>query len=600
MSTEAAARTGTSLMSFVRKSDSQGSQPPTDTRKLFIGRTGELLFFVQNILKPEEPSHNIISIWGQSGVGKSTLLARFIDEAHSADYKDYCLTGLSFVYPQEGRFRYHELAQDLFSRHLYQRSKKEYYATRRSIADYYQRTLEEIEGERGLEAYYLMEWQESVLALTDQLLSLPDEASHVKAIELILKTFHHTVAEQNGEIANFLRELSQKQTSIQISTGALQAINNLLQYIEAGARSQERITAASALLERVKLLPSFSPDLRVQIYSDRGWAYLHLKEYDKAINDFNNALALKPEYAWAYGSRGLVYRSLNENQRAIADFDRAIELNPKYAWAYGSRGRAYHLLKNFQQAIDDFDHVIELDPRNTWAYEQRGRVFSKLKDYRQAIEDFDRALELDSNYVWAYFHRGITYRKLKDYQQAIADFDRALELEPHNASIFAQRALTSLWMRNTRQAVIDYNHGWEIDSKYLHNGWMTIWLGMCQEIPDLEVIEQLEIIATTNPENPVAFVCRGVAKWLGKFNQEAMAELEQAMQRAPDEWDPYFWKGMVCASLGREVESMAAVEKALEVELPPVLLIPLRWFEEDKSDFYHKYVMPLMARYNLV
>jgi AAA domain len=81
-------------MPFVRKTDSQGSQPPTDTRKLFIGCTGELLFFVQNILKPEEPTHNIISIWGQGGVGKSTLLSRFIDEAHSEDFKDFCLTAL--------------------------------------------------------------------------------------------------------------------------------------------------------------------------------------------------------------------------------------------------------------------------------------------------------------------------------------------------------------------------------------------------------------------------------------------------------------------------------------------------------------------------
>src|SRR2546421_554307 len=79
-------------MPFVRKIDSQGSQPSTNAQKLFIGRTGELLFFVQNILKPEEPTHNIISIWGQGGVGKSTLLARFIDEARSANFKDYCLT----------------------------------------------------------------------------------------------------------------------------------------------------------------------------------------------------------------------------------------------------------------------------------------------------------------------------------------------------------------------------------------------------------------------------------------------------------------------------------------------------------------------------
>jgi hypothetical protein len=44
---------------------------------------------------------------------------------------------------------------------------------------------------------------------------------------------------------------------------------------------------------------------------------------------------------------------------------------------------------------------------------------------------------------------------------------------------------------------------------------------------------------------------------------------------------------------------MALVEKALENNLPPVLLAPLRWFEQDKPDFYQKYVVPLLARYEL-
>jgi len=81
-------------MPFVKKTDSQVSRPPTDVRKIFIGREGELLFFRQNILKPEDPTHNIISISGQGGVGKSTLLARYIDETHAPEFKDYCLIAL--------------------------------------------------------------------------------------------------------------------------------------------------------------------------------------------------------------------------------------------------------------------------------------------------------------------------------------------------------------------------------------------------------------------------------------------------------------------------------------------------------------------------
>src|SRR5438270_11092212 len=81
-------------MPFVKKSEMKQTEPFIDTHKIFVGREGELLFFVQNILKPEDPTHNIISISGQGGVGKSTLLARFIDEAHAADFKDYCLTAI--------------------------------------------------------------------------------------------------------------------------------------------------------------------------------------------------------------------------------------------------------------------------------------------------------------------------------------------------------------------------------------------------------------------------------------------------------------------------------------------------------------------------
>jgi len=81
-------------MPFVKKTGSKASQPSTHARKLFIGRANELQFFVNDILVPEDPAYNIISVSGQGGVGKTTLLSRYIDEAHATDLKDYCLTAL--------------------------------------------------------------------------------------------------------------------------------------------------------------------------------------------------------------------------------------------------------------------------------------------------------------------------------------------------------------------------------------------------------------------------------------------------------------------------------------------------------------------------
>ena len=67
----------------------------------------------------------------------------------------------------------------------------------------------------------------------------------------------------------------------------------------------------------------------------------------------------------------------------------------------------------------------------------------------------------------------------------------------------------------------------------------------------------------------------------------------------PEDWDAYFWKGMACASIGQDEEAIAAIERSLTLDMPPILLTPLRWFEQDKPDFYQKYVVPLMARYEL-
>ncbi len=62
----------------------------------------------------------------------------------------------------------------------------------------------------------------------------------------------------------------------------------------------------------------------------------------------------------------------------------------------------------------------------------------------------------------------------------------------------------------------------------------------------------------------------------------------------------HFWKGIAYASLAQDAAAIAAIEQSLELDLPPILLTPLCWFEHDRPDFYQKYIVPLMTRYDLV
>ncbi len=614
------------------------------------------------------------------------------------------LTALPFIQcaSQDGRCHYHEVAQELFCRHLAQHAPRQYYAARRDLANYYQQLLEAIGGQGGRSTYRSGEWLELVLALAFQWLLLPDEASHIKAIECLLDAFEHTTQEQDEAIGAVLRQVSQEQANNRASPHARHVAISLLRFVEArsGYQVQKELLAANDLLEKFLHEPASTPKLLAYIYCNRGRAFYQLSEYQQAFKDFDCALELDPNSAGAYNGRGSVYWKLKEYQQALNAYNRAIELDPATIGTYDSRGWILYLLGEYQQALKDFDHVLGLDPDFRDAYRGRGHVCRALKDYQlaltplnrslertpessrlyafrgwthwdfgeyqQALEDFDRSIVLDPHWAVSHHGRGMALGSLKEYQQALEAYDRLHELDPNNFSAhygrgmalaglkqyqqalealdraielrpgsedayrerghiyrelreyqrsleeydryvkvaffqsrfaYFQRGYAYLWVKDVGRATSDFTRSWELGpERRIDSGWMSEWCNLCQERADVENPERLEAIALVNTQHYSAYLCRGAALLLRGSLDEALAEMDQALPLQPERHDAYFWKGMVCAMLGRDEEAVAAIESAMRLELPPVLLTPLRWLEQDRPDFFRVYVGPLLAR----
>ena len=66
--------------------------------------------------------------------------------------------------------------------------------------------------------------------------------------------------------------------------------------------------------------------------------------------------------AVAFTNRGFAYRMKGDNARAVEDFDQALKLVPNYAVALNGRGLARHSLRDYDQAIADFSQAINLNP----------------------------------------------------------------------------------------------------------------------------------------------------------------------------------------------------------------------------------------------
>jgi tetratricopeptide (TPR) repeat protein len=504
---------------------------------------------------------------------------------------------------QNGRYLYHDVARDLFSRHLYQRSQKHYDEIRRALATYYQELLEKIQAERGKEVYRSEEWLELLLAIVSQLLLLPDPTSHIKAIEHVLLAYEHTNKAQEREIMRVLHDFAWQSSSHHINPAMRLVAIQLFHYVEAGQDKQKWLEATDALIHKITNIPLFNQKTIARIYYKRARVYnrRNTELFNKERANENFRLALKLFEPMNYYDRGFAYFYIGNYQEALVVHNQALEQNPQDVNAYFGRGWAYTNLGEHQQAIDDFECVLKLAPNYhnlgglyngfRWAYFGAGK-------YQEALAANDYYVKRDPGDYDPYVFRSRCFRSLKDYLQSIDAYNHALELAPKEADVYFQRGLTYLWLKDLQQAQADFTRSYELKQTNIYYTLMTEWTGLCQEAVDQSVSERLEAIAAVKPQSYSAHVCQGIALLLRRHFREALAELEQALlQKRNDDWEAHFWKGMTYAFLEQDEEAITAVEKALTLELPPILLTPLRWFEQERRDFYVRYLVPLLTKY---
>lgn len=95
-------------------------------------------------------------------------------------------------------------------------------------------------------------------------------------------------------------------------------------------------------------------------YLNRGKILEDQKKQEEAIRDFNNAIALVPNYSEAYYNRGLAYFYQKKYNEAISDYTAAINYNPTLAVAWYNRAGTYFTIGKPKEALSDALKAKEL------------------------------------------------------------------------------------------------------------------------------------------------------------------------------------------------------------------------------------------------
>jgi len=172
------------------------------------------------------------------------------------------------------------------------------------------------------------------------------------------------------------------------------------------------------LLEKAMELSPDMPEALMRLGTEYGRIHQFDDDHiDEALNLFNRAIQLKPDYAAAFNNRATCYRSSKDLFKSSDDGQQ-------------DKDEIEKAKSNSMKAIEDLTEAIRIRPFDATYYLNRGEYYSCLKMHEKAIDDYSNVLKFGSDAFKKmfpiFFHRGNEYMELKEYGKAVEDFSESL------------------------------------------------------------------------------------------------------------------------------------------------------------------------------
>ncbi len=296
-----------------------------------------------------------------------------------------------------------------------------------------------------------------------------------------------------------------------------------------------------------------------------------------------SALA-QEETAEDWFNRGQELFRNHSYEEAIEAYDNALALNPQYGMAWGGKATALSLTGRYNESLDAFDEAIETWPANDteriselWVF--KGNTLQLMGRPKEAFEAFDEAIRIYPQNFDAWIWKGEFLQNQGLYNESLNAYSMAVDAAPKEISAAGESAKVAkadvlLKMGRYEEAydiyneTSDLNSTEDIDKFYL--AWS--WRGMGSALAGLgrhnESLEAFNKSIEVYPESAFqAWGDEGNALSSMEKYEEAIAAYDRSIELAPSEFasaKAEIGKGQALDKLGRSEEAVNAFENAIE------------------------------------
>jgi len=317
------------------------------------------------------------------------------------------------------------------------------------------------------------------------------------------------------------------------------------------------------VLDQISILTLDYPNESL-LHNIAGACYAGLGELGSAVNSYEKAIAIKPDYAKAHYNLGGAYHELGQLERSFTSYESSIAIEPDHAEAHNNLGNVLRELGQLDDAINSYEKAINLNPDYVEALYSISLVLQNLGQFESMAKHLEKVLSIKSDFAEAHSSLGIALKNMDQLDDAALSYQKAITIKPDYLE--AHNNLGNIFkdLGQLDDAVQSYQKAIAIKPDYptLHNN-----LGIAfKELNQLDdAVSSYKKAISINPDYPDSHNNLGVTLFeLGQLDN-AVSSYKKALAINPDYAEAYNNLGTALKDLGQFKNAVQSYEKALAI-----------------------------------
>ena len=200
-----------------------------------------------------------------------------------------------------------------------------------------------------------------------------------------------------------------------------------------------------------------------QVYAGRAVANIALRNFRSALRDLDRAIALGKSDPDVYYNRGIANAGLGNTKLALGDYSTAIRLNPRNSDALANRALVYFQMEAYESALDDARGALALNKEDEVAQSVVGMCSLARKDFKRAVDALSVVIKKRGPQSDAAYYRGIAHAELGEFDSAIEDFSEVLKRKPKWAACLVYKAQCEVRNKDWGSSLADFEKAAVLD-----------------------------------------------------------------------------------------------------------------------------------------